>query len=541
MFSNPQSTHSQAVQTSAGNLFSSLFNDFERSDYTPNFEGLCIQLSTIFKPNSNVTKENEQAQATFKKLYENQDAWGILDFINYVSHNIETLLPNENENERELKKAVVFEFMLKLMKFGTDEFTKNYVLDQQEAAQKNTVVNVSLGATLNLVCLALMGTRSPADQAYAAVNDNDDNKKARILSLFNTLYRLSSSKNCSAEKQHDMLFLLNGVYPIKCEDGSYKRLDLIQDWDAFLIGNISRILSKFLTQDYPDENLRLTMTLDWIKLSLSNNTSKFNSIASWLKSKTDVVSCELKKIMQQHEHVIPNEKIQGYLEQICLIHPTDDIHPVVPGLIEVMSLSNVKSTDIPFATIRNEALDVLKQIIANAQSFSDLRVLVTNFLKAERSLQRIIKYDAFDSFIGQDNQAFARAKNTLKESVQACFQAIKAGQNQDETKIDEARSSFNEVEKEFEKKVPVDRLVNYFASAKHLPLRESDPIDKEWEYLTKNFGDKLLLNDTEIDNIFSNKNDDGTISITTQEINRILIHAMYVIESDTLMWGGEIL
>ncbi len=532
------STHimrSRSGEFQIANLLADFFKIFNLSNWHPDLAPLAEQLNEIIFGDS--------SQESYQKAFENlrkqyPDAQGIFAFIHYVSKNIASLVPNEEERMQE--KGHVFNHILSLMKVSSYRLANHAAIEQKNSdiEQKNSdwIVDPSPAVILNVVCSALMGGESAIDEAYAAVGSNNDaDKSARIIPLWNILYDFSKSQPGYAEQNQGMLFLLDGVFPVKNKsNNNYERLQLIEDWSGFLIGAISAILSRALKETHQDkERLLLGKTRDWINID-SIDTNKKSAVLKSLKRQTTRVRDDLLGMIAEKGYSISTAAIENCLDQIEFMRPTEDIDPSVPGLLEIASLplTTVSSNDIRLVQARNQALRKVKGYIASASSFSGLDERVKRFLEAERSVQRVIKYDKFKVFVEEDSPPFSSARKTLIAGLLSYLEGINAGRFDTQIDIANSRSAFNQAEKDFQKARPNVRLLRFFAMASENQNRP-DIIDREWAYLRMRFHDELYLSDISIADLLEHdKKSDDSFNLNENQIALVLVHAVSTLESN---------
>ena len=257
---NADNTHNPAAQASAGRLIILLRNELDpfessRAELKPRNELGDERLSQIEKVYLIAllkTKSEDINSSTIKDSEGNILSYpvtpttsicipGINAFINYIK---------EHQQEPPFNEAgaikAVFSEMTRMINQGCDEFTKNRIyIDGQEK-----LVDASLGETLGLVCSALHGEDVSLQLHYQDIVERDlkpnetleirlaSELHARMLSLFQCLKELSTDKKCTGGRQHDLLYLLNGVYPELKENGKCEPVLLIEDVNDFILGTL---------------------------------------------------------------------------------------------------------------------------------------------------------------------------------------------------------------------------------------------------------------------------------------------------------------
>lgn len=495
---NTQSTHGAAAEASSGRVLIRLREDF------PSASGMhepITEREKIYIRDYLSFDQTRQVVSIRPPRIQ-----GILEFIDYVLK--QDTLPFNDVSQRNS----VFSEVIRIVNFGHDHFTKNKYFNGTQLVE----VDASLGEVLNLVCLASMFQ----EQRYSLLNPEGYNRdrNARVLSIFSALERLSKDSVCSAGRQHEILFLLNRVYPVQQPDGNYQAIILIEDVFSFLLERLYTFLGQQAKRSIPTEYL-LAHTRLWIKHQVGIDPEPHPSLESWLSEKIPPLKGYLAD-QCLHYGLNPNEvTIRRAIEEYSNIpdfwNVPADINPLVPDLIEIYSAKiNADDDDVH----RNNALTHIKKHIEAAALFDDLKAPVILFLKAERLYQYLKKYKALTVFLGEEEGSFKYAIESMYVALDEFFKYSSL------EFFERATEEFFAQERLFKLNHPIDFIDNFFSiiMADPVPLNIEKQINR---LIIEHKKQSLFLNDSMIRRCLI-KQTGNELEITPYEVNRVLLHAL---------------
>jgi len=559
---NGADTHNAAVQACAAKLILLLRKDFSAvaplsADETKQIIANMSQYLRYIDGDSQRLDENAVLKG--KKIIAENSA--ILQFIKYV------LSQKKSPFDAEETRKKVFKEILRLCALDRDHWTQNAVTQTTNNAE--TVVDAGLGETLGLVYLALsIGPNNGVGYQKLKSNitkdtekDIEEDKEHRLLSLFKTLERLASETKCTGGRQHDLLYLLNGVYPEIKADGSYKAIQLIEDLNAFLLESMNNFLIEKLLEIETEEN---------------NQSKLFNLVKTWILNQTDVKISANSAADLQSWKTDMQTKLQPYLQLaarsvgvaskdyqqalktidtwIYAIHDLNipAINSVVPLMVDTLSLK-ADGNKKGYAKKRNIALAKVREFIINSSSFDELKNILTRYKETEHFYQTLKKYNWLTMPVGEQEGEFKAAIDNLRKAIDARFFAIVSsdsnGNSEDssnenrETLSTPGHSAFEFAKKEFleqekihKKESNFEFVVSFFA----ILTANSNSFQSQLARLeAENEKKSLLLTEDSIAQLLqANTTADGVVDITPYEVNRILLHAMLTIgKNPTVVWG----
>lgn len=391
-------THNLAAQASAARIVKILQKDF--------FQGQTAALGQ-----DEINYLNKVLDWAINGGEGAQPKGGHYPHIEGIVNFIQTVLTHSEEpfSDKKQQQAVFSEIKRQLM-LGSDHWTQNTFYD--EKGEKH-ILDTSLGEALNLTCLGLFSR----GKAYAALNQNSrEDILNRQLSLFKCLEALSRDGKCTGGRQHDILYLLNGVYPVATPKG-FEPVLLIEDINDFIYQCVSNAVA-----DNMRHNKRWGCALQWLRYQAGDDTEPnldwFNEIQKQVieSVKNDLRSYAINPDDQD------NQAINRYINQLCdaIIELTvpDAIHP---NIIWIKGLLQCKDDRQPGP--RNTALTTLKASIRDAQNFDSINAQqIKDFLEMEEWYQAIRKDQQITLFIGQEaTNFFKKIVPEFKAQLDAFF------------------------------------------------------------------------------------------------------------------------
>lgn len=520
-----QNTHEAAAQASAAKLLLLLRDDQKRieQDISEAEQGY-LKGYVAWK----------RGQAEMPILPENSfNITGILSFIDYV---VEQTIPPFNDAK---KQTAVFFEMGRLVALGRDEWTRNGVYDNGEMR----VVDASLGETLDLVCAATLGDYVPGYTSLGQANETD--KQDRMLSLFNCLVSLAASKKCTGGRQHDLLFLLNHVYPV-LQDGAYHPVKMIEDDRGFLLDLMNDFLSNAAREAYRDEAALLAFTREWVQYEASATDDFPAGVKAWfagcIPRLTEHLNEQCKKNGLNPFDPRIQEKITFFCSAADALNVPRDIYPLMPLFIEIYSLKE-ESESNPIRDARNAALLSVKGAIDSAESFVVVTDLLNYFFEAERLYQKLKLDLTREIELGEEEQRFYNIVDSMSVLLIQRFSDISRDPHHPAVS-----DEFTVVKKTFEERANFHALLspdfvsNYFTHIKENP----DCFETFLERARNAHRRKsILLDDSTIDAWLSRSAEDlpaenevvDGIKISPYQINRILLHALVSVDKSDIVWS----
>ncbi|OGV27804.1 MAG: hypothetical protein A3F18_00320 [Legionellales bacterium RIFCSPHIGHO2_12_FULL_37_14] len=562
-------THNPAAQASAGWLILLLRN--ELGDAGPTVES---QNTSNTTPNTNeerLTKDDKEYLCAFlnakitninSSFIEGQPVTtspyisSIVAFVDYIEHH-QTESPFNDPTARN----AVFSEMINMINSGCDQWTKNgFYVDG-----KKTIVDASLGETLGLVCSALHGEDVLLKQRYhfmieANLQPNEtletrlvSEHNSRMLSLFNCLKNLSADRKCTAGRQHDLLNLLNGVYPEVQKDGTYKPILLIENITDFIVSKLSAYLSSMMKK-WP-EPLRVGLMRNWALYATGHDDDNqpMKVLMKKLKSKESIekISAHLEEI-SEHYGLSPENVAVTISQAVAAIDdldPPNDLSPIVPCVMQI--LRTVKDDEpSSYCNARNAAREKLIALLKNPniKSFEKLEPMLQYFIEAEMLYQSVKKHHTMSTLIEEEDNS-SKALESLKVQLEFSFKQLLelskklAGSldgsslvveifKHQRTDLQTAYSRFVETKKTLENLIPYELVCNFFAMMnvhQFLNYRQQDAqIDYLKQLLQKKsfkLSDRVLK--SFIAKVLTAQDTGAIVEITPYEINRILLHGLF--------------
>lgn len=500
--SNTQSTHSTGAQASAARVIQQLRADFPRPAEQPEYamshdekEYLHYCLQHLMQ-HHRLPKPEE---IRYKKPKSGLNINSVLYFVRAV---LKQNCPPFNDDER--LKLVCAE-ILRLVDLGKDHWTKNTYFD----GAHEVGLDAGLDETLSLVCQGLLFPKA----GYQALNVyQEEDKQARLLSLFYTLERLALEQICTAGRQHELLSLLNGVYPVKQASGRYQPISLIEDIDAFLLDRLYTYLAQQAKQTLSQQTL-IAYARFWIKFQLNLEEELYPGLEAWLvHQQGQLLQYLLEQCLEFQLNPKPVQvKIKDYVSYYAAWNVPSEIHPLIPSLLEFYSITEDDNM------VRSGAKMAVLNQIETAVCFDALVEPIGLFLEAEHLYQQIKKYSGLSVFLGEEEGLFQSAMLELGDLVNQRFYTLRPT-----ACFTQAKIRFLAEERQFKSSHAFDYITNFFTNIVSAPELLEAQIAR---LIIMNKAQSLFLSDAMIQ-AFLAKRIGCIIHISPYQVNRVLLHAL---------------
>ena len=332
-------------------------------------------------------------------------------------------------------KLQVLEEIERQIWLGQDHWTRNAVFIDGEAQ----VIDVSLGEALHLVTMVLCGDK---------LEGSEQERDLRIDTLFNTLLKLRKDNKCTGGRQHDVLYVLNGVYQIKTADGRSEYWLMIEDTQEFLIQTLQQyVVNRFTGRFKPDD------IVHWVASEVDTRVEMPASIASVLDEIQADAAVYLKARAAQFGLNLSDAVVGDVVGAIQSIPVPEGLLreglvPLLRGFYALKKTGQISE--------RDDGIDSLKGRL-NMLNIIKLE----RFMEAEAYFQHCLSYQSLSLSFNEGDAAFINARDALMKALSVRYNELL---NLDlDTDFERIKKEFLKAEKQFKSSHPVESITNFFA------------------------------------------------------------------------------
>lgn len=370
----------------------------------------------------------------------------------------------------------------------------------------------SMGEVINLVSHGILNDKAFKVTSQGAVIDRQD----RVYLLYQQF--LNVKNVCSTGISNDFLFLLNG----------YKGIFFVEYIDAYVHELACQFVTAELLEEYDLNSVELyQMILNALDL-------ESEAYENWLVSKKEKLEAYLTKkcldaMLDPEESKVAISKLIGGI--ISLEIPSD-IHPSAMSAIKYLLRDYTIKKDFPLV---KEAIGKVGGVLRKMKSLAYVESYgFIEFYRAIEYMHRSQKYQNRNLFaLGEEEGSIVNASMVLNDLLRAYFLNI---QQQNDIRpeslcvsgeLKAANAALNAAIKKYESGSLKEFVESFFGI---LGNQESDEAYRKICQKMDVHRSQLVLTDDQLDAwVRTNLNhENNEVSITVYEVNRVLLHALWV-------------